>query len=83
MEEDQRRNFLNLRPINKVRSQTLCAPPATYIQDDMTIHDFNRAMVDVLIELAQDLVADRLIGNIRLSMTKRGMQQLQVKFTTR
>ena len=58
--------------INKVRSQTPCAPPVTYIQDYMSIHEFYRAMVNVSIWLAQHLMVDRLIGNIRVSMTKKG-----------
>ena len=62
----------NLRLINKVRSQTPCDPPVTYIQDDMDIHDFYRAMVNLSIGLAQDLIMDSLIGNIRVSMTKNG-----------
>ena len=64
--------MLNLRLINKVRSQTPCAPPVTYIQDYMSIHEFYRAMVNVSIWLAQHLMVDRLIGNIRVSMTKKG-----------
>ena len=47
MEEEQRSNMFNPRSINKVSSQTPCAPPITYIQDDMAIHDFDRAMVKV------------------------------------
>ena len=38
----------------------------------MAIHEFYRSMVNVSIGLAQDLVVDRLIGNIRVSMTKKG-----------
>ena len=83
MEEYQRINVFNFFSINQGGIQTPYSPPVIYILDDMAIHYFNRYMVNVSIGLAQDLVADRLIGNIRLSMTKRGMQQLQVKFTTR
>ena len=46
------------------------------------MHDFDRAMVNVSIGLAQDIIVDRLIGKIRVSMTKRDMQQLQMKGTT-
>ena len=42
----------------------------------MTIHDFNRTMVNVSIGLAQDLMVDRLIGNIRVSMTKKGYAKI-------
>ena len=38
----------------------------------MAIHDFDRAMFNVSIGLTQDLMLDRLIGNIRVSMTKGG-----------
>ena len=64
MEEEQRSNLFNLRSINQERSQTPCAPPVTYIKDDIVIHDFDRAMVNVSIELSQYLMVDRLIGNI-------------------
>ena len=45
------------------------APPGTHIYYDMAIHDFDRAMS---IGLSQDLMVDRLIVNIRVSMTKLG-----------
>ena len=71
IEKEQRSNVFNLRLINQVRIQTLHAPPVTYIQDDMAIHDFYRAMMNFSIWLAQDLIVDRLVGNIRVSMTKK------------
>ena len=63
--------MFNLRLINQVRIKIPCDPPATYIQDSMVIHDFYRAMVNVSIELDQDLILDRLIVNIRVSMTSK------------
>ena len=71
MEDDQRINVFNLISINQVRSQTPCAPTVTYIQDDMFIHDFYRAMENIAIRLSQYLMVDRLMGNIRVSMTKK------------
>ena len=38
----------------------------------MAIQIFYRLMVNVSIGLSQDLMVDRLIGNIRVSMTKKG-----------
>ena len=72
MEEYQRSNVFNLRLINKVISQSPYAPPITYIQDDIDIHDFERAIVNVSIGIDHYLIVDRLIGNIRVSMTKKG-----------
>ena len=66
--------MFNLRLNNQVRNQTPCAPPVTYIQDDMAIHDFDRATVNVSFRLYQDIMVDRLIGNIQVSVTKRDMQ---------
>ena len=63
--------MFNFRLINQVRIQTTCVPPVTRIQDDMSTHKFNRAMVNVSIRLALDLVADKLIGNMRVSMTNK------------
>ena len=61
MEDDQSIKVFNLRLINQVRIQTPCAPPFTYIYDDMAIRDFDGAMVDVSIRLDHDLMLDRLI----------------------
>ena len=63
--------MLNLRSINQVRSQIPCDTPVTHVQDDMVIHDFNRAIMNISIRLAQDIMVDRIIGNIRVSMTKK------------
>ena len=38
----------------------------------MDIHEFDRATVNLSIGLAHDLMVDRIIGNIRVSMTKKG-----------
>ena len=71
MEEYQSRNAFNLSLFNQVSSQTPCAPPVTCIQDDMVIHDFDRAVVNFSIVLSQDFMVDSLIGNIRASMAKK------------
>ena len=82
MEEEQRRNFFKLKSINQVRIQTSCDPPVTYIQGDMTIHEFDRAMMNISIGLSQDLFVERLKGDIWVSMTKNDMQKLKMKGTT-
>ena len=38
----------------------------------MAVHDFDRAMVNVSIGLAWYIMVDRLIGNIRVYMNKKG-----------
>ena len=38
----------------------------------MAIHDFDRVKVNVSIGLSKDLVFYRLIGNIRVSINKKG-----------
>ena len=63
--------MFNLRSVDKVRSQTPCSPPVTYIQYDMAIHDLDIEIANVSIGLSQDLMVDRLIGNIRIFMTKK------------
>ena len=63
--------MFKLRSINKVRSQTPCAPPVTYIQGDTAIHGLDRLMVNLSIVLVQDLMVDSLIGNIRDSRTRK------------
>ena len=65
-----------------MRIQKPYAPPVTYIQYDMAIHYLYRALVNVSIGLSRDLMMYNLIYNIRVSMTKIDIQQLQMKFTT-
>ena len=38
----------------------------------MAIHDCDRVIVNVSIGLAQDIMVEKLIGNIRVSITKKG-----------
>ena len=38
----------------------------------MYIHNFDISMVNVSIRLSQDLMVDRIIGSIKVSMTKKG-----------
>ena len=71
MVEDQRRIVFNLRLINQVRSRTPCAPPVICIHDDMGIHDLYRSMVNVSIGLSQDIMLDRLIGNIKFFINRK------------
>ena len=71
-EEEKRSNIFNLSSTNQVRSKTPYAPPVTYIQDKMAIHDFDRAMLYVSIGLAHYLMVGRLIWIIRVFMTKNG-----------
>ena len=79
MKEEQRINVFNLKLINQVRSQIPCAPYITYIQDDIAIYDFDREMVNLPIGLAQDLIVDRIIGNIRVSRTRKGYATIKNK----
>ena len=68
--------MFNLRLINQVRSQTPFNTPVKYIQDDMAIHDFDRAMANVSIGFAHDIMAEIIIWNIRVSMTKKGYAKI-------
>ena len=38
----------------------------------MAIHDCDRVIVNVSIGLAQDIMVEKLIGNIRVSINKKG-----------
>ena len=64
--------MLKLSSINQARIQKSCDPSVTYIQDDMAIHDFARAMVNVSVGLSQDFMVGKLIRNSRVYMTKKG-----------
>ena len=64
--------MLKLSSINQARIQKSCDPSFTYIQDDMAIHNFDRAVVNVSIGLDQYLMGESIIVNIRVSMTKKG-----------
>ena len=69
--------MFNLSLTNQVRSQTPCAPPVTYIQYNMAIHDLDIDILNVSIWLAKYLIMDRPIGNIRVSMTKKGYVKIK------
>ena len=45
----------------------------------MAIHDLDRAMVTFSFGLAHDLMVERLIVNIRISMTKKGYTTIKNK----
>ena len=45
----------------------------------MEIHDFDRATVNVSIGLAKNLIMNRIIGNIRVSTTKKGYETIRSK----
>ena len=76
MEEEQRRNVFNLRWINQVRSQAPCSPPVTYIQYNMAIHDINRDIFNVSISLSHYFMVERLIGNVKVSITKKVYEKI-------
>ena len=76
LEEEKWSNMFNLRLINQVRIKTPCDPLVTHIQDGMFIHYFNRAIVNVSIGLAQDLMVYMLIGNIRVSLNKERYEKI-------
>ena len=44
--------------------------PQVLVQDDMSFHDFDRAMVDVSLSLTQDLLLDRLMANVKVKMSE-------------
>ncbi len=65
-------NSLATRHVALVQGYAPTATPISYTQDDIAIHDFDRAMVNVSLGLAQDLMVDRLISNVRVSRTRLG-----------
>ena len=47
-------------------------PPTIYCVYDSVIHEFDIAMANVSIGLAQDLMLDRLISKVRFKITRSG-----------
>ena len=73
MEAEKSNNIgLTTRIICQMHGHSPSAPPVTHIQDDLAIHEFDRALADVSLGLAQDLMVDRLISNVRVSSTTQG-----------
>ena len=74
MEEEYMTSSNFHRYINIVESRVPCAPPTIHCMDDLVIHEFDREMANVSIGLAQDLMVDRLISNIRVKRTRSGFE---------
>ena len=70
MEEEYRTSSTFHRYINIVESRVPCVPPTIQCRDDLVMHDFYRAMVNVSIGMAQDLIVDRLINKVRVKRTR-------------
>ena len=72
MEEEYSTSLNFHRYINIVESRIPCAPPTIHCRDDSVIRDFDREMENVSIELAQELMVDILIINVRVKRTRSG-----------
>ena len=72
--EEEYKTSSNLHQhINIVESIVPCAaPPTIQCKDDSGIHEFDRAMVNFSIGLAQELMVDRLISKVRIKITRGG-----------
>lgn len=63
---------LNSRVVCEMQGLHLAAAPYTMVQDDMALYEFDRAIVNVSLGLAHDLMVDRLISNVKVSKTRTG-----------
>ena len=72
MEEEYRTSSNFHRYINIVESRVPCAPPIIQCRDNLVIHDFDRAMANVSIGLAEELMVDILIRKVRVKRTRSG-----------
>ena len=66
---------LSSRIICKTQGYFPTTPPITYTKDDITLHEFDCAMVSVSLGLVQDLMVDRLIANAKV-------QKICIGYTT-
>ena len=72
------KSHLNLssRIICETKGYFPTAAPVTYIQDDIVLHEYDCAMVNVSLGLVQDLMVDRLIANVKVQKTRMGYATL-------
>ena len=61
-----------LRSITLAQSYVPAAPPITKIQNDIAIHEFDRTLAAVSIELLPKLLVDSIICKVRTRMTRNG-----------
>ena len=76
MEEEYRTSSNFHRYINIVESRVPCAPPTIQCRDDSGIHEFDRAMANVSIGLAQYLMLGILISKVRVKRKKKWIRNL-------
>ena len=72
MGEEYRTSSNFHRYINNVDSRVPCTPPTNQCRDELVIHEFDRSMANFSIELAQNLIVDRLISKVRVKRTRSG-----------
>ena len=72
MEQEYRISSNVHRYINIFDSIVICAPPTIKCRDDLGIHEVDRAMSNVSIVLAQDLMVERLISKVGVKRTRSG-----------
>ena len=72
MEEEYKTSSNFHRYINIVKIRITCVPPTIHCRYDLVIHEFDRAMANISIGLAQDLMVDRLISKVRFKRTRSG-----------
>ena len=70
MEEEYRTSSNVHRYINIVDSRIPSAPPTTQCRNDLEINEFDIAMENFSIGIAQDLMVDRIIKNVMVSRTR-------------
>ena len=79
MEEEYRTSSNFHRYINIVESRVPCSPPTIQCRDDSGIHEFDRAMANVSIGLAQYLMLGILISKFRVKRTISGFATYTAK----
>ena len=70
MEVEYRKSSNFHRYINIVESRVPYAPPNIQFRDDLGIHELDRAMENVYIELTQQLMVDIWIMKVRVKRTR-------------
>ena len=72
LEAEKSHNHLTTCIIDEVQGHHPAATLRVLTMDDMALHEFDRAIVNVSLGLAQDLMVDRLISNIKKKRTRLG-----------
>ena len=72
MKAEKYTNHISSRHISYIHGYSPTAPPVLQVQDDIGIHEYDRAMAEISTSLAQELMVDRIISKVGTVQRRNG-----------